>query len=339
MFWTIKLTSSLGVVLIYYLNMSYLTINKLLEIILNIRYPIFINEVRIKILLKCTWLFGLTFSTCMVLVRHFIPHFQFGLLTLYYYPTLDFCFLSAAIITYGFIFHKFYLSREALPSGRRLKSSRASSSSITRRASVWNVFRASKFYVSVLLISSFLIFTVIPDLTLMLHALLGRSIPQVMYAVCYILYTLSFFADAVIYIAMQRRVRRRVWKLLRCVVPCATVQRLLSDKMESESINDTWLWKYLLLKCIVGSFFILRGYHTVPYRTVPYHTIPCRTQPYCTLPYPTILCRAVPCLTAPRLTVPYCAVPYRAVLYCTVLYPTLPYSTAPYHTVSYRTIP
>merc|ERR1712179_677338 len=134
---------------------------------------------------------------------------------MYYYPALDFCFLTIAILTYGFLFRKFYLTRETVQDplvvrGRGLSSSRSSS------RSVWKVFRGSKFYVSVLLISTFLLFTVIPDLTLMFHTILGIGIPVSLYAVCYTLYALSFLADAVIYIVMQRTVRRRFWRLLKC---------------------------------------------------------------------------------------------------------------------------
>ena len=197
-----------GLVLIYYLNMFYITVDKLIEIFLNIRYAVYWNEQKAKILLKVTWLTGILFTLSMIFAFRFAKFDYHISCANYFYPTIDFCFLAIAFLTYGFLFHKFKNTRN-IPTGNNINGQRV------QQRSICQTFRQSKFYISVLLISSFILLKIIPDLIFMLYAKINSNIPKTLRMSCFILYSISSLADAWIYIILQQPVKRKFWKILR----------------------------------------------------------------------------------------------------------------------------
>ena len=195
------LSCETGICIIYYLNMFYITIDKLMEILLNIRYPIYWNEEKAKTLLMVTWFLGIIFSLSMIFALTFASFHNENSFSKYFYPTIDFMFLAIALLTYGFIFNKFKHTRTS-PTGNKHKS-------------LFNVFLNSKFYISVLLISTFLLFTIVPDLIFMLCITINGNISEDVRVTCYIFYAISYVSDAWIYIIIQKSVRTRFQRICR----------------------------------------------------------------------------------------------------------------------------
>ena len=194
-----------GISFVFYLDMIYLTVDRLLDIWLNLTYPVYWNEFKAKRLLQGTWVIGAVLSIVISLLHHFVsfkwqePVFKF------FYPTLGFGFIILALVTYCFIFHK-YASTRGLPTeNRRIRP---------RRINVIQVFRKSRFYVPVMLILTFIIFMVIPDLTYLFVGIIGGEESPTLLIVCWICYAVSNLADAWIYIFEKTTVRRMLFRKL-----------------------------------------------------------------------------------------------------------------------------
>ena len=186
----IKTVRGYGFTTMYFLTMIYLTFDKLLDIYLNIRYHLFWNERRTKKLIVVTWCITLTSAILVSVAYHFTGFNDHETLDLYVYPTLDVIFLFIASLTYVFIFHKYKKSRIP-PVPMNINQSAV-------RLSTFKVFQKSRFYIPVLLITSFIIFVAIPDFIQMAFVAKGfthdghDSVHELR-----ILWAMSFLIDAI----------------------------------------------------------------------------------------------------------------------------------------------
>lgn len=198
-----------GVLLVYYLCMLYITFDRLMEIILNIRYPVFWNETRAKYLMGITWGICLACGLVVCVCAHVFKKFLEDPFAKYVYPTLDFGFLILACVTYALIFHKFKQSR--IPPYQLSEVTEC----CPKKPSAFHVFRKSHFKVPVFLIASFLFLVVIPDLLyLFIGVIKGDKSPGlIMYSFISILISYTF--DGYIYIFQQSRVRDKLRKKMR----------------------------------------------------------------------------------------------------------------------------
>ena len=155
---------------IYYLCFSavfLLTGDRLLCV--GMRYPKVWNLQKILNIIKCTWVFNLLVSLGIFLYTYFLREDNElarkvdVILTIYVPTTLFITFLVFAIFTYTVMFYKF------LSSSRVTQRNRISSHSILY------TFRQSKFFVSIIIISTFLFLMVIPGLIATFTLITGNS--------------------------------------------------------------------------------------------------------------------------------------------------------------------
>ena len=100
-----------GMVLVYYLIMYYIMLDKMVEIHLNIKYHIYWSESKAKLLVKATCLLGVLTSFSFSLA-YGIRKYQFEVIfIIIVYPVLNFVFVILASVMYAFIFYKFKQSR------------------------------------------------------------------------------------------------------------------------------------------------------------------------------------------------------------------------------------
>ena len=106
-----------------------------------------------------------------------------------------------------------YTTPNASSSQTRINTNTAFNSS----PSTWELFKVSKFFIPVLLISSFLIFVVVPSLTRSIYSAFNKpSKTQIYYDFAYFLsHRISFIVDAFIYTYFQKSVRNFLMKTLR----------------------------------------------------------------------------------------------------------------------------
>lgn len=201
--------------LIYYVCMIYLSIDRLLDIALNIKYHLYCNINKTTVLLRATWGIGLFITFALMFMHGFTDYDVINALA-FIYPAFDFVFVVIAFTVYGFLFHKYRLSR--LPPARQALKRTLSvqrSASDSMRPTVFQVFQTSRFHMPVCLIGCFLICIVVPDF-LYLIMITGVDLNfEVVSSIYNFSFVASCFVDAIIYIFMSPSLKRVLLKKIR----------------------------------------------------------------------------------------------------------------------------
>lgn len=214
---------------VYYFTMIYIAINKMLEVYLNLKYQLACNIKNVKYLLLGTWLFGGILGSCMLFAEQFYA-FDVTNANNYFYTILDIMYIFIAIATHGYIFHKYRMSRMvpphhlkhiakksqlALPHCKKLINPKKK-----RKQSLWKTFQGSRFYISCILIVTFLFLQVVPKLIVFfLYPNLPENSSSKAIIGCLfgVLYYVSFLADVFIYVFVHRHVKQMLWKKMSTV--------------------------------------------------------------------------------------------------------------------------
>ena len=152
----IRIIHATGMAFIYLMAIIYITVDKWLEILLNIKYSLYVNERRVKYLLTATWLIGLLFNIGLsVAVGVFKIDYENikAELIKFYYPTFDFIFIIVLIACNAYIFRQFKQTR-AMPHQQQTSATAAV------HQSTFLVFRKSKFFIPSLLTFTFVSFVI-----------------------------------------------------------------------------------------------------------------------------------------------------------------------------------
>ena len=146
-----------GFALVFYVDMIFITVDRFLEVWLNIKYPIYWNEFSTSGLLAITWLIAVITAIIVNILRDEMDFFWEDPFYKYVFPTTEFLFIFVAIFTYAYIFKKYKTTRIA---PLQINSN---GQVITRRQSGWEIFRKSRFYIPLMLILSYALFFVVAD--------------------------------------------------------------------------------------------------------------------------------------------------------------------------------
>lgn len=214
---------------VYYTNMVYICLDKLMDIVLNIKYNVYWNKQRAKKLLVATWFIGcLIWLSLSVSTYYTHKHatdltgkctkrdFYTEKFVGYFYPTFDVLFFIVASISYGFIFHKFKQTR-LLPA--QISFSKATNSRTS--VSSFKAFRQSRFYIPVLLVLTFILLVVVPDIINLVYSIILHKESKILDRFLLICFQLSYLNDAIIYIFIQqqtRRILRRKMMKVKCCI-------------------------------------------------------------------------------------------------------------------------
>ena len=202
-----------GINFIYFMTITFITIDKWLEILLNIKYFLYVNERKVKYLLTATWLIGLLFSIGLsVAVGAFKIDYENieEKLVKFYYPTFDFIFIIVLIVCYAYIFRQFKQTR-VMPHQQQ------TSTTVAVRQSTFLVFRKSKFFIPFLLTLTYVLFVLIPDLLYLFIAVVNDNFSVELDTACYISYAVSDLVDAILYIFLYDDVRRLLWRKIKTI--------------------------------------------------------------------------------------------------------------------------
>ena len=187
------------------LAMFYLTCDRLLHVLLNYRYPMFwtISKARKLLIVTCfvNCAFSLTFALIFYFTHSIIQRTMLINSLLTYVPLVhSTTFLIFALVTYIVMFFKFAQSR-------RLTMPRNPDAP---QETLFHIFVNSRFFISVMLISSYIILSVTPVVIRSFYT--STNFPS--YVIIYnnISVILSDTADAVIYIFMDKQVRKILWQ-------------------------------------------------------------------------------------------------------------------------------
>ena len=204
LFWFTTYVSFTSMYYLYFSAMFFITNDRLLAVTKNIQYRFVWNIHRTKVLIIGSWCISLLIVLPSFTIVYFVHgvHDLLGDILLYYIPTiLNVVYLGFAAATYLIMFRKYISSRRLV----RKKS---------KDSSVFNMFRQSKFFVSVLLIASFLVLTVVPYLIIFICNLNGTVLSKSFYIYSNTCILLGDTLDAIIYIftyiPVSRLLKRRV---------------------------------------------------------------------------------------------------------------------------------
>ena len=207
----IKTIRGYGFVTVYFLTMIYLTLDRLFDILLNIRYPLYWNENHTSKLLIVTWAISITTTITVSVLYHYTGSDFHKILDIYIYPTFDILFIIIAFLTYSFIFHKFKQTRVS-------PTQNTNGMSTSAGQNIFKVFQKSRFYIPVLLISTFIFFMAIPDLLNLFIVNINGNHDITLRITLKISWALSYLSDAIIYIWIKPSVRKLLIKKL-CICP------------------------------------------------------------------------------------------------------------------------
>lgn len=196
-----------GIISAWYLSMLHLTLDRLLDVLLNIKYSLFCYPERTKLVIRITWFITSTFGVTMCLLHRFVNFDSMRILVKFVFPCFDFIFIIIAIVTYGIIFHKYRHSRTP-----PTKSSIYSTSS---RVSITDTFRASRFNLPLCLIVTFIFFITIPDFLYSFGVANYQMGTNVVDEICEVSIVLGCCSDGLIYIFLSPSVKRLLMKKLR----------------------------------------------------------------------------------------------------------------------------
>ena len=188
---------------LYYISMVYITMDRFLGILLNFKYPLYWNRTKTRYLLTTTWLVSIItcIAVCVVYSQEKVDYRLF--FTKYIHSVFNFGFIALIVVTYSYIIRKFR---------KRATTSLHINFTDQQPQTLCNMICKEKFYVCFLLVTSFILFMVIPNLFYLFYDL-SASKHQLKDEVK-VFYQISFLSDAIIYIFMQPSVRRLLWKRL-----------------------------------------------------------------------------------------------------------------------------
>ena len=203
-----------GVYLSYFLAMMYITVDRLLHVLLHMKYSMFwtINKARKLLIVTC--MVNFTISATFALVYYFIRDDNFmatimeNIFNIYVPTVLYTIFFILAVVCYIIMFLRFAQSRRAT----------TQTDSDSPQQSLMSIFLNSRFFVSIMLVTSYLIFMIIPSLIRTFYYIADAHMPHILFDYINISVTLSDTADGIIYIFMDRSVRKLLLKKLSSLI-------------------------------------------------------------------------------------------------------------------------
>ena len=216
----LEMIAETGICVVEYLAMVYITLNKLFEILLNVKYRDYWNERKTKTLVLSTWCVGLlicVLSTATSILTSYDIDVIFHQLV---YPLCDFVFIAVALVTLISILQKYNKRRRKLLLQKYVHNKKRLDSA-TFRMFVGRGMQAKRnFAVPVVLIVIFLVLLIVPDMTYFLVGVVNKSKQSDLLVTCIlILNAIASQIDACVYLFFLPDVRKLLNRRL-IQVPC-----------------------------------------------------------------------------------------------------------------------
>lgn len=207
-FWCLNIAYVSGVAYITIFARFFVTGDRMLHILLSIRYEQYWNVKKTWKLITITWIGNILLSITLAVSMHY--HYEYfkknirKIISVYILTILYVAFLVFVIVAYTLMF-----MRHARP--------RVNSTSLkTKRSSLFTIFFVrSRFFISLVLVVVYLTCTVIPSLTRLMYYIAATSdVPAVLTYLYLVSTRLSYTVDGIIYTIMQREVRELLHQML-----------------------------------------------------------------------------------------------------------------------------
>ena len=206
---TISLT---GCWLYLYYVMHWIVIDRLLVVLLGLEYA----RVGTKKKTTRTMLIGAIVAlliTGATVAADFLgyhwKHFYFKGV----YNIMHISFISLSVSSYGYIFYAFQESQKQFG----LKSQgNGQQRKRNQKLTAARIFKGSKFYISILLVSTYILFLMIPDLVFLFQGILKNNETETLENACWLVWAFGNFIDFIIYLLMPPRVKNELKLIFAC---------------------------------------------------------------------------------------------------------------------------
>lgn len=203
---------------VLYLTMVYITADRLLTVRYGLKYKMYWRKKKANYLIITTWVACLTTSLIISITGFFIDFHYQDIFYKYIFPTIDFGYIILTVSTYSYIFHRHQKSYKM-----KNKFSRRRSRRRVRKITTSEAFRDSRFCTTILLVLTFIVFIIIPDLVYLFFGMekahfSHNSKPaadlksDILFDYCRVSYVIASTMDFFIYIFIQPAVKEILCK-------------------------------------------------------------------------------------------------------------------------------
>ena len=232
-FWMFTNTS---VVIMYIFVMLYITIDRFLEVYLNIKYSLHWTSKKTVFVLAATLVLCLL-SYIPALLNLSQPELVGRALVRFIYPTLEVAYVITASCSYYYIIKQ--ISRHRENSEKLEAQLRKNNKGIYKQPSK-NSFQV---LVPTLIIITFLLFMILPNIIKLMYSLGLLSIGIT--NVAYLFIPVGFIADPMIYIFHIRTVKENLWRLTRrCNIVDINNRNISSTNLTESTANQSMQYRY-----------------------------------------------------------------------------------------------
>ena len=207
-----------GLGVVYYFLMIYIPLYRLAKMLLGMKYSAYWSSKRMVNLCICTWSFD---AFIYVVITIMYRYYELDYVTLFYkyvYPPIEIIFLALSVTTYVYIYKKVSKSMTRLKNYKEDKKKYKSEI-------------IAKFYIPTLLIISFIIFMIVPDLIVLIYFIVLQKYSPTVDALVTMMYAISLTVDALIYIFGQKEVRQALLSKICCYFR----RNQINDRCQSRS--------------------------------------------------------------------------------------------------------
>jgi len=200
----------------YILVMALVTIDRFLAVYLNLRYSLLWSPKKAKISIAVAFCMALGVTTilnCFVAdITEFNMRKAYSVVNMP--PVLDILFSVLTCLTYGYLFHRIRKYRGNVKPYRQSTISSSTSSAIDiKQTNIKKIKR--KFYLSTLLIVTFVLFWMVPNGIHYQYYKDSKAIPFRFHFFVDLLYPIALISDAFIYIFSLPSIRRQISRFYR----------------------------------------------------------------------------------------------------------------------------
>ena len=210
------LNQAVGLLWILYIIMVCMTLDRLCAVLFGLRYPLYWDSRKTKILLIIIWCLGavtVLFYDVLVSILGFaeFARLAYGKRYTYVRVVMSLLYTCLAVGTYVVLFCFYVKSRRAVRSSQRGNIVER----VDEQQSVLKMFMDTKFYISLLIILTYILFSCVP---LCIRSLFLPNRPDggMLQNMHNLLLHLGFMSDAVIYIFLRKKVRKKFFRLVAC---------------------------------------------------------------------------------------------------------------------------
>lgn len=179
----------------YFLAMIYMTVDRFLEIRLNIVYPVVWKYRYTKGVIFVTWVACGVFSVVILLSELPSRKRMEWIIFVYFYPIFESVFLALSVSIYGYIF---------------VKLKQNSCHVYKKHSGLMKRRKKKHFYVPALIVLSFFVFIMIPDTLTTVFVLRDTKVPGSLQNYVYCSYLVGFSCDAIVYTFLSPLVRTKL---------------------------------------------------------------------------------------------------------------------------------